>query len=126
MSRIRFLLDQHVPLAIVQAVLRAEPSTWMATVGVDPHVPPAGTPDTVLLTFAEREQLLLLTYDRKTMPGHVADHLAGGHHTWGVIVFPDGNNLSPGTIAHELLIVLLASEAEQWIDQLDYLPRRLP
>ena len=123
MSLVRFLLDQHVPLAIVQALLKEQPATWIATVGVDAWVPPAGTPDPTLLLFAEREQLVLVTYDRNTMPGHVADHLAGGRHTCGVIVFPDGNNLSPGTVAYELLVVLLASEAEEWIDQIRYLPK---
>ncbi len=126
MSRIRFMLDQHIPLAVTQAVLKVEPAANLGTIGVDSWVPSAGTPDPELLLFAEREQLLVVTYDRNTMPGHVADHLRSGNHTWGVIVFPDGNNLSPGAIAHELLIVLLASEAEEWIDQLDYLPRRLP
>jgi hypothetical protein len=56
------------------------------------------------------------------MPGHIGDHLASGKHTLGVFIFPDGNLLSPGRIADELIIVWVASQAEEWIDRIEYLP----
>ncbi len=31
------------------------------------------------------------------MTGHVTDHLSAGRHTWGVFIFPNGNELSAGT-----------------------------
>lgn len=111
-----------MPPAVVRAVLKEEPTAQLWVVGVHPWVPATGTPDSELLLFAERERLLLVTYDQDTMPGHVADHLRGGRHTWGVMIFPRGNFLSPGTIGQELLTLLLASDADEWIDKIDYLP----
>ena len=122
MNRVAFLLDEHVPRAVARAVLNAEPTTKLGTVGVDDWVPRAGTSDRDLLIFAESKQLLVVTYDKNTMPGHIAVHHTAGRHTWGVIIVPKGKRLFPGVIARELLIVLLASEADEWIDQPAYLP----
>jgi Domain of unknown function (DUF5615) len=122
MSQVAFLVDENVPASVVPAVLSREPSIRIPQVGVDPTVPPKGTLDPDLLAFAEAEGFALVTFDKDTMPGHIGDHLASGKHTLGVFIFPDGNSLSPGRIADELIIVWVASQAEEWIDRIEYLP----
>ena len=75
MSQVAFLLDEHMPLALVNAVLGAEPSVDLICVG-QPGAPPKQAPDPELLEVAEREQRAIVTLDKKTMPGHAAAHTA--------------------------------------------------
>jgi len=72
--------------------------------------------------FAEANGFALVSFDKKTMPGHILDHLAVGHHTCGVFLFPNGNQLSPGRVADELILVWATSDADEFIDQIVYLP----
>jgi hypothetical protein len=94
----------------------------MIHVGIDPAAPPKGTPDSELLKFAEDNGLALVTFDKETMPLHVADHIATGRHTRGVFIFPNGNALSAGRIAEELILVWATSESEEWTDRIEFLP----
>lgn len=78
----RFLLDEDTRwlLAVVrQRYLHID----VLYVG-DPGGPPLGTKDPPLLLYCEREQRLLVTGDRTTMPGHIKAHRAAGHRHWGV------------------------------------------
>ena len=122
MSKVAFLLDEHVPVAAGNAVLGLQPEVRLRIVGTHPDVPPKRTPDPDLLIFAETEGYALVTFDKDTMPGHAAAHTAAGRHTRGVFVFPNGNHLSAGRIAHELVTIWGASEAEEWADETVFLP----
>jgi hypothetical protein len=66
--------------------------------------------------------LALVTFDKTTMPGHISSHFTKGHHTYGVFIFPSGFSLSPGLVADELVIIWVASQAEEWIDVTRFLP----
>jgi hypothetical protein len=107
---------------VTSAVQTADPAVGVLHVGIDAAAPPKGTRDPELLKFAEDNGLALVTFDKDTMPTHVADHLAAGRRTRGVFIFPNGNNLSPGRIAEELILVWATSEAEEWIDRIEFLP----
>jgi len=122
MSQVAFLLDEQMPQSVLNAVLSLEPSIQIWQVGTDPFVPTKGTLDPGLLFFAEKERLALVTYDKTTMPGHTANHLAAGHHTYGVFILPNGFSLSAGRVADELMIMWVGSQADEWIDQIVYLP----
>lgn len=122
MTQVAFLLDEHIDPDVIDAVRRVEPSIQVRLVGWDDDVPQKQTPDPDLLVFAEREQAALVTFDKTTMPGHVTDHLAAGRHTWGVFIFPNGKDLSPGRIAAESVLVWSASERDEWVDRTEYLP----
>ena len=122
MSQVAFLIDEDVPEAVVDALNRAEPSIAVLKVGLHANAPPKGTLDPDVLRFAETEELALVTFDKTTMSGHVADHLAAGHHTWGVFLFPTGNHLSAGRIAQELVLVWAASQQDEWVDRTQTLP----
>ena len=103
MSQVAFLLDEHLPLALVNAILATEPTVDVTCVG-QPGGPPKQTPDPVMIEVAEREGRAIVTFDKKTMPGHAAAHVASGRHTFGVFVFTD-DHVSPGRMAHELLLI---------------------
>jgi hypothetical protein len=120
--QVTYLLDEHMNPAVLDTLHRIEPAIRSKLVGWDDDVPPKQTPDPALLTFAELEQMAIVTFDKTTMPGHIADHLAAGRHTWGVFIFPHGDRLSPGRIAHELVMVWGTSTLEEWVDRVEYLP----
>lgn len=119
---VAFLLDEHLLLAVRNAVVAIEPAIRVRLIGTDPDIPPKRTADPGLLGFAEDNGFAVVTFDKTTMPGHAADHLAAGRHTWGVFVFADGNNLSAGRIAAELVTIWGASKPDEWIDQIVFLP----
>jgi hypothetical protein len=121
-SQISFLLDEHVPASVGDAIVALEPAILFRQVGAHPDVPPKGTLDPDVLLFAERAGFTLVTFDKRTMRRHVEAHLVGGHHTWGVFVFPNGRSLSAGRVAEELLMFWTASQAEEWMDQIEFLP----
>ena len=54
------------------------------------------------------------------MPRHVADHLAMGHHHWGI--FQQTRDASIGELVDVLQLIWSASEAEEWIDKFEYIP----
>lgn len=120
MSQVAFLLDEHMPLALVNALLGAEPSIDVTCVG-QPGGPPKRTPDQQLIELAELEGRAIVTFDKSTMPGHAAAHNAMGGHTFGVFIFKD-DHLSPGRMASELVMIWTASEPDEWIDRVEYLP----
>lgn len=79
----------------------------------------AGLPDIEVLNRAALESRLLLTHDQKTMPDHFANFIA--HQTSsGVLIIPQHVPLA--VAVEELLMVWDASEAEEWINRIAYLP----
>jgi hypothetical protein len=104
---------------IAQRLWAVEPSMEIVFVG-DEDGPRKGTPDAELLKFAEAGGSLIVTQNRKTMPQHIADHLASGGHTWGVFVFKRVFDIRQ--VVEDLLLVWSASSAEDWRDIVRYLP----
>jgi hypothetical protein len=121
-SAVAFLLDENIPAPVRNALLALAPTARVRTVGVDPDVPPKRTPDPDLLIFAEAEGFALVTFDKDTMPDHASNHLAAGRHTWGVFIFPNGNKLSAGRVASELVMIWGASQPTEWTDLIVFLP----
>ncbi len=119
MNRCRFLVDECVPSSFVEGLRRHVPGVEVRQVG-ETDAPAKGTPDPDLLEFCEERRLLLITADRATMPAFVSDHLGRLRHTWGVFVV--GPDASLSLILEELSIVCEASEDNEWIDILEYLP----
>jgi hypothetical protein len=117
--KIRFLLDEHLPKALIEAVRHYDRGIDILLIGV-PGTPPRGTLDPGILVYCEATQRVLVTDNRKSMPVHINAHLASGRHHWGV--FEIDRKLSIGDMAHQLQMFWGASEAEEWKDQIVYLP----
>jgi hypothetical protein len=88
----------------------------------DPDDLPLATEDPALLLWAEREQRILVTHDLDTMPAHLADHLAAGHHSPGVLMIRPRSTLPQ--IFSFLRDAAYASESGEWQDQIHFIPRR--
>lgn len=117
--RIRFLLDEHMPRRLVIALKRHEPAIDVLHIG-DEGAPPNSTPDSDILIYCEEERRMLVTNNRSTMPDHAADHFAAGRHHWGILETKD--DMSLAQLIEQMLMFWGASEAEEWVDRVEYLP----
>lgn len=101
------------------ALWRARAGVEVLRVGV-PGGPPLGASDAEVLRFAEERKALLITRDRRTMPVHIASHLAAGGSTWGVAIVR--RDVAPRDLVDDLLLILDASTPDEWRDVTAYLP----
>lgn len=85
MNKIRYLLDEHVSYHLRKAVKRHDSDIVVRRVG-ETGVPSVGTLDPDILLWCEANNFSLVTNNRKTMPGHLKDHLSDGNHAPGIFV----------------------------------------
>ena len=105
---IRYLLDENVETEMRAQLEHHVPGLVVKAVG-DPEAPPRRTPDPDLIRWCEEHDFHLVTRDRRTMPVHLAEHLAAGRHIRGILTSskdaPFGRVLE-----HLILIALVADE----------------
>lgn len=116
---IRFLLDENISPRVRVAIQRHYPDIDILRVG-DEGTPPLETLDPDILRYLEHSQRVLVTKNRASMAGHVADHLANGGRHWGVFwVRP---NTTMRQLVQTLALINGASEAEEWINEMWWIP----
>ncbi len=116
---VRFLLDENISPRVRVAIQRHYPHIDVLRVG-DEGTPPLESLDPEILQYLEQSQRLLVTKNRASMPGHVSDHLASGGRHWGV--FRVRPNTSMRQLVQTLALVSGASEAEEWINEMRWVP----
>jgi predicted nuclease of predicted toxin-antitoxin system len=116
MMTVRFQADADLNQILVKATLRREPSIDFQTAHAAGLV---SLNDEEVLAIAAKEKRLLVTHDRKTMPGHFAAFIASTSSP-GVIVVPQ--RLALNTAVEDLILIWAASEAEEWTDRIKALP----
>jgi hypothetical protein len=72
-----------------------------------------------VLRIAAESGRVLVSHDRKTMPAHFARFLKSRSSPGVIIVAQD---LDVGAAVEDLLLIWAASEAEEWRDQLGFVP----
>lgn len=118
--RPKFLLDENLDPAIVRGVRRRDPTIDILHVG-EAGAPPVSTPDPDILVYCEHEQRILITNNRASMPEHIATHLAANRHYWGILT-TRSRQPPINEMIEALLLVAGASEAEEYIDTLSWIP----
>jgi len=113
---VRFQADADLNHIIVKATLRYEPSIDFQTAHVANL---AGVEDPEVLAVAAQAGRTLVTHDRKTMPKHFAEFI-GHTSSSGLIVIPQ--KLPIRAAVEDLLLIWMASEAEEWINKIQVLP----
>src|SRR5687768_3773475 len=117
-----FLFDENFAGEVWQAAHRhnARNADWLDVVRVG-DVPelPKGTPDPDILLWCEANGRILVSYDKSSLPVHLADHLAAGHHLPGIFLFQ--RKTSFATIVAMLALAAQASEEGEWDDRVEYL-----
>jgi Domain of unknown function (DUF5615) len=118
--RIRFLADHDFRDSIVEGLRRERPDCDILMVR------DAGLlhrPDPDLLAYAQQHGRMLLTHDKRTMPGHMDDFvraLPHGEHSPGGFLVPQ--RMAIGPAIQELLLIWEASEPDEWRDCITFLP----
>jgi hypothetical protein len=120
MSQMSFLLDEHMPNSLINAVVGMEPSVAIMRIG-QPGMPPKRTADPQVIEFAEANRMAIFTFDKSTMGVHAAAHVASGRRTYRVFIWTR-KLLGIHDAAWELVLLWSASDAEEWIDRVVYLP----
>jgi hypothetical protein len=114
--RVRYQADADLNQLVLLAAVRREPALDFQTArdaGLS-HLA-----DADVLGIAAREGRILVTHDQRTMPRHFADFVS--HNTSpGVLVVPQ--HLSIAVVVEDLLLIWNATEAEEWINRICFLP----
>lgn len=113
------LLDEHVPRLYQTELGRRDPDILVWLVG-DPEAPPRGTSDSAILRWCETTGFVLVTNNRRTMPRHLADHLAAGQHVPGIVML--NTELGVGRTIENLVAIARGYDAAELRDLILYLP----
>ncbi len=115
----RYLIDENLPRIYRTQLLDFEPSLTVLMIGEE-RAPVKGTSDPKILEWCEQNQFILITNNRKSMPKHLSDHLAAGHHVPGI--FTINRKVSIRLIIEQLILIAGASDEDEYIDQIIYIP----
>ena len=117
MSRIGFLADQNFNEDILTGLLRLDPMIQVVRArqiqlqeAIDPDV----------LAYAADEDLLVISHDFKTMPAHAYSLMRQGLPMRGLLLIKQTDPIGPPI--DSLFLIWSASEAEEWINRVIYLP----
>ncbi len=114
--KIRFQADADFNQNILRAVRRRNSAIDFQTAD---EADLRGSEDKDVLKRAARENRLLISHDRRTMPFHFARFIATQTSAGLIIVSQD---LSIRQAAEDLVLIWEASEAEEWINRIASLP----
>lgn len=110
--KIHFQADADFNQIIIKAMLRREPSIDIQT-ALSANL--QGLSDIEVLNLASKDNRVLLTHDRKTMPKHFASFITGETSS-GVLIIPQ--KLPISQVVEELILIWSVTEAEEWINRI--------
>jgi predicted nuclease of predicted toxin-antitoxin system len=114
---IRFLLDENFNGKIVRGLRLRDPNVDMVRVqDTDLY----GASDPEILEWAAQEGRILLTHDIDTMTKFANDRMAQGLPLAGVIFVHD--TVPVARVIEDLLTIVVASDASEWENRVDFLP----
>jgi predicted nuclease of predicted toxin-antitoxin system len=108
--KIRFQADADLNEDIVLGLTRLEPQIDFQTAR---EAGLRGLSDLEVLSYASRENRILVSHDRRTMPMHFAAFI---QNSTSPGVFIIGQNVSVLTAINELLVIWGGSESEEWMN----------
>jgi hypothetical protein len=114
---LRFLFDQDVDHDILRGLIRRIPQLDAATalkIGM------SAATDLELLTWAAKEGRIIVTHDRKTMPGHAAALMNEGENIAGLFVVP--RSMPMHQVLEDLELMITCSEMDEWVNVIRFLP----
>ena len=117
--KIKFLLDENLSPSLKIAVLRLNPNIDILRVG-DKNTPKLGTLDPDVLIYLGTSQRLLITDNRTSMPEHLKEYWQTHQKIWGLLWVRPVTTM--GKLAEELILIWETSEAEEWINVIDWIP----
>ncbi|MFB2898687.1 hypothetical protein ACE1CI_37715 [Aerosakkonemataceae cyanobacterium BLCC-F50] len=116
---IQYLIDENVNPLYPQQLRRREPELVIQVVG-EPATPPKGTLDPEILIWCETYGCILVTNNRRSMPVHLADHLAQDRHIPGIFIL--NQDMGIGETINELIMIAKYSFKTEYQDRITFLP----
>ena len=117
MSRPKFLADHDLNEHIVIGVLRRAPGVEFNRVR---DVGLTDRSDADILEYAAEHGFIVVSHDVNTMPAAAYDRLAAGKAIAGLLMVQQTYPIGP--IIENLILIWSASEAEEWENQVCFLP----
>lgn len=114
--RVRFQADADLDGRIIRGLRRAAPEIDIRTAV---HAQLDGLKDPEVLRIAADSGRVLVSQDRRTMPSHFTDFVSQAHSP-GLILLREA--ISIAVAIEELALIWGASEAEELIDRLVWIP----
>lgn len=114
--RPRFLADADFNQRIVFGLRRREPTLDFQT---GPQGGVLGRPDPEVLEIAARDNRILVSHDRGTMPAHFA-RFTETQSSPGLILV--SQEIDIGAAIEDLLLIWAASTLEEWRDKIGFVP----
>jgi hypothetical protein len=114
--KVRFQADADLHQMIITALVRCQSGVDFQTATAAGL---AGLLDPQVLERAATEGRVLVSHDQSTMPQHFAAFIQN-QPSAGLLIIPQ--HLSYAVVVEELLLIWVASEAEEWINRIAYLP----
>ena len=121
-SLIRFVLDEHIPGPLWPAILQHNNYGYDFVDAVrvgDPIDLPAGSKDPDMLIWAETNGRILISFDKRSLPGHLRRHLSAGRNSPGIIILK--SRTIPAAV-NDLATIAYASQATEWLDMIRFFP----
>jgi hypothetical protein len=116
---VRFLVDENFNNNLVRGLLRRNPGTDLVRVQ---DLGLRGATDETVLVRAASEGRVVLTHDVATLIACAYERVRAGHAMPGVIAV--SQTLPVGQVIEDLVLVVRCSGAEDWTNQVRYLPLR--
>jgi hypothetical protein len=117
MSRPRFLADNDFKDAIIRGVRRRESAVEFVPLR---DLGFQSRSDADILEFAAENGWIVVSHDVNTMTAEAFARVAAGQTMNGLLVAHQRNPIGP--VIDDLLLIWQASEAEEWLGQVRYLP----
>jgi hypothetical protein len=117
MSRPRFLADHDLNEHIIDGVGRREPALEFVRAR---DVGLSDKPDPEVLAFAADNGFLLVSHDVNTMPAQAFARVAAAEPMHGLFMVQQTQPIS--AVIESLVLIWSASEAEEWQNQVRFLP----
>jgi hypothetical protein len=114
--KVRYQADADLNQDILTAVIRREPTIDFQTAD-DAYL--FELPDPEVLKLAASEGRVLVSHDQSTMVNHFADFILNATSA-GLLIIPQSLPLHDAV--EELILIWAASEAEEWVNRISYLP----
>jgi hypothetical protein len=116
---IQYLIDENVNPLYPQQLRRKDPDILVEVVG-EPGTPPKGTLDPEILIWCETYTTILVTNNRRSMPIHLADHLAQNRHIPGIFIL--NPEMGIGETIDQLILIAKCSFDDEYQDRIIFLP----
>jgi len=115
--KVRFQADADLDGRVLRGFRRVAPEIDVRS-AADARL--AGVPDTEVLRRAAEQGRVLISQDRRTMPAYFRRYTSVGLQSPGLILLREG--VSIAAAIEELVLIWSASEAEEWINRLLWIP----